>query len=232
MSSGNKIYKLITEKLNMKIISSDEEIIELKKAPIAESTISYKILIIGADLVGKTSFCNRISRNTFDLEIKSSVETTCFLKTLILFDEEIKLFLFDVKANSMDEEEEKELYKDVDGIIAIYDITQYDSFEKTEKILNSVKKKYNLDKKDKNIPIYMLGNKNDLKFLRAIDFKGTIHKAGIKGYELKEINCNKEDDIAHNIIKNLVARIYYNKLNKGDKEKIMNEAKKYENIID
>ncbi len=132
----------------------------------------------------------------------------------------------------MDEEEEKELYKDVDGIIAIYDITQYDSFEKTEKILNSVKKKCNLDKKDKNIPIYMLGNKNDLKFLRAIDFKETIHKAGIKGYELKEINCNKEDDIAHNIIKNLVARIYYNKLNKGDKEKIMNEAKKYENIID
>ena len=71
------------------------------------------------------SFCNRICRNTFDLEIKSSVETTCFVKTLFLFDEEIKLFLFDVKANSMDEDEEKELYKDINGIIAIYDITQY-----------------------------------------------------------------------------------------------------------
>jgi small GTP-binding protein len=223
--SKNKTYKSITERLHMKIISSEEEISELKKSPIQEKCICYKILIIGADLVGKTSFCNRISRNSFDLEIKSSIETTCFLKTVCLFDEEIKLFLLDVKANSMDEEEEKELYKDIDGIIAIYDITQYDSLEKTEKILNATKKKC---KWNNNIPIYMLGNKNDLKFLRAIDFEESINKVSIKGYEIKEINCIKNDDIAHNVIKNLVARIYFNNLNNEEKDKIRNEAKNFE----
>ena len=222
-SKNNAIYKSIKEKLNMKIISSEEEINELKSDKISDSCIIYKILIIGADLVGKTSFCNRICRNTFDLEIKSSVETTCFVKTLFLFDEEIKLFLFDVKVNSMDEDEEKELYKDINGIIAIYDITQFESLEKTEKILNSVKKKC---KVDKNIPIYLLGNKNDLKFLRAIDF---VANNDIKGYEIKEINCIKNDDIVHNIIKNLVAKIYFNNLSSEEKEKIRNEAKNFGN---
>ena len=223
--SKNKTYKSITERLHMKIISSEEEISELKKSPIPENCICYKILIIGANLVGKTSFCNRISRNTFDLEIKSSIETTCFLKTVYLFDEEIKLFLLDVKANSMDEEKEKELYKDIDGIIAIYDITQYDSLEKTEKILNSTKKKCLWNN---NIPIFMLGNKNDLKFLRAIDFEESINRVSIKGYEIKEINCIKNDDIAHNVIKNLVAKIYFNNLNNEEKEKIRYEAKNYD----
>ena len=223
--SKNKTYKSITERLHMKIISSEEEISELKKSPIPENCICYKILIIGANLVGKTSFCNRISRNTFDLEIKSSIETTCFLKTVYLFDEEIKLFLLDVKANSMDEEEEKELYKGIDGIIAIYDITQYDSLEKTEKILNSTKKKCLWNN---NIPIFMLGNKNDLKFLRAIDFEESINRVSIKGYEIKEINCIKNDDIAHNVIKILVAKIYFNNLNNEEKEKIRYEAKNYD----
>ena len=221
--SKNKIYKSITEKLHLKIISSEEEIAEIKKSPIPEKCICYKILIIGAELVGKTSFCNRISRNTFDLEIKSSIETTCFLKTVYLFNEEIKLFLLDVKSNSLDEEKEKELYKDIDGIIAIYDITQYNSLEKTGKILKYTKKKCKWN--NNNIPIFMLGNKNDLKFLRTIDF---VSKASSDEYEVKEINCIKNDDIAHNIIKNLVARIYFNNLNNEEKEKIRNEVKNFE----
>ncbi len=226
MSVKNKIYKSLTEKLHLKIISNEEEISELKKSPPTDKIISYKILIIGTDSVGKTSFCNRISRDAFDLEIKSSIETTCFLKTLTLFEEEIKLFLIDLKTNSLDEDDEKELYKDIDGIITLYDITQYDSYEKSEKILNNIKKKI---KWDNSIPVYMLGNKKDLSFLRAIDYDESKQKANIKGYEFKEINCNKDEDIAFNIIKNLVARIYFNRLNNEEKEKIKNEAKNYDN---
>ena len=225
MTSKNKLYKSLTEKLHLKIISSEEEISELKKNPPTDKTITYKILILGTDLVGKTSFCNRISRDTFDLEIKSSIETTCFLKTLTLFEEDIKLFLIDVKSYSMDENEEIELYKDIDGIICLYDITQYDSYEKTEKILNNVKKKI---KWDNGIPVYMLGNKKDLTFLRAIDYDESKQKSNIKGYEFKEINCNKDEDMAYNVIKNLVARIYFNRLNNEEKEKIKNEAQNFD----
>ena len=123
----NKIYKTLTEKLNIKIISNEDEFSDLKNNPPTDEDICYKILVIGTKLVGKTSFCERISRNAFDLEIKSSIETSCYIRTLTLFDEDIKLFLFDIKENSLDLEEEKEIYKDIDGIIALYDITQFDS---------------------------------------------------------------------------------------------------------
>ena len=220
----NKIYKSLTEKLNIKIISNDEELSEIKNNYPTEEDTCYKILVIGTKLVGKTSFCERISRNTFDLEIKPSNETSCYIRTLTLFDEDIKLFLFDIKENSLDVDEEKEIDKDIDGVVALYDITQFDSYAQTEKILNSIKKKCNWNKK---IPIFMLGNKNDLKFLRAIDYAENNEKARMKGYEIKEINCCKDDDNAHNIIKNLVARIYFNNLKEDDKKKWRSEAKKF-----
>ena len=220
----NKIYKSLTEKLNIKIISNEEELSEIKNNHPTEEEICYKILVIGTKLVGKTSFCERISRNAFDLELKPSNETSCYIRTLTLFDEDIKLFLFDIKENSLDVDEENEIYKGIDGIIALYDITQFDSYVQTEKILNSIKKKCNWNKQ---IPIFMLGNKNDLKFLRAIDYAEKNEKAKMKGYEIKEINCCKDDDNAHNIIKNLVARIYFNNLKEDDKKKWRNEAKKF-----
>ena len=220
----NKIYKSLTEKLNIKIISNDDELLEIKDKHPTEEEICYKILVIGTKLVGKTSFCERIARNTFDLELKPSNETSCYIRTLTLFDEDIKLFLFDIKENSLDVDEEKEIYKDIDGIIALYDITQFDSYAQTEKILNSTKKKCNWNNK---IPIFMLGNKNDLKFLRAVDFAQNNEMAKMKGYEIKEINCCKDDENAHNIIKNLVARIYFNNLKEDDKKKWRNEAKKF-----
>ena len=222
----NKIYKSLTEKLNIKIISNEEELSEIKNNYPTEEDTCYKILVIGTKLVGKTSFCERISRNIFDLELKPSNETSCYLRTLTLFDEDIKLFLLDIKENSLDIDEEKEIYKDIDGIIALYDITQFDSYIQTEKILNSTKKKCNWDNK-KPIPIYMLGNKNDLKFLRALDYAENNEKARMKGYEIKEINCCKDDDNVYNIIKNLVARIYFNNLKEDDKKKLRDEAKKY-----
>ena len=220
----NKIYKSLTEKLNIKMISNEDELSEIKDKHPTEEEICYKILVIGAKSVGKTSFCERISRNTFDLELKPSNETSCYIRTLTLFDEDIKLFLFDIKETSLDVDEEKEIYKDIDGIIALYDITQFDSYAQTEKILNTIKKKCNWNQK---IPVFMLGNKNDLKFLRAIDYAENNEMAKMKGYEIKEMNCCKDDDNVHNIIKNLVARIYFNNLKEDDKKKWRNEAKKF-----
>ena len=78
-----------------------------------------------------------------------------------------------------------------------------------------------------NIPIIIVGNKNDLKFLRNIDFSEAKEKALNLGCELLEINCNKDEDSVHNVIKNLISKIYFNDLKKEEKEKIINKAKEY-----
>ena len=230
MSKKNSsLYLRLKDELHMKFIGEEEELSEMVKKNGKKDTMEYKIIIIGDNLTGKTSFCNRFALNGFDLELKPSTETYCFLKTIILFNEEIKIYLLDVESvpiSPLDEKEEKELYNNVNGIIIIYDITHYESFEKIDKLLNNTKKKCNWNN---NIPIIMIGNKNDLKFLRNIDFSEAKQKAAELGCELREINCNKDEGLVHDIMKKLISKIYFNNLDKDAKEIIKKNAKEYTN---
>ena len=210
------------QKYGFKIITTEEELDDINKK---DNIKEYKIVIVGNNLTGKTSFCRRFVLNDFDLEIKPSRDTDCYLKTIILFDKEIKIYLLDVETipiTPLDEKEEYELYKDINGIIAIYDITQYESFENIEKLINNAKKK---GKIKNNIPVVIVGNKNDLKFLRNIDFSEAKDKALNLGCELFEINCNKDEESVHNVMKNLISKIYFNDLSKDEKMKIINKVK-------
>ena len=210
------------QKYGFKIITTEEELDDINNK---DNIKEYKIVIVGNNLTGKTSFCRRFVLNDFDLEIKPSRDTDCYLKTIILFDKEIKIYLLDVETipiTPLDEKEEYELYKDINGIIAIYDITQYESFENIEKLINNAKKK---GKIKNNIPVVIVGNKNDLKFLRNIDFSEAKDKAMNLGCELFEINCNKDEESVHNVMKNLISKIYFNDLSKDEKIKIINKVK-------
>ena len=222
-----KENSLNKKKYGVKIISSEEELLELNENDNNKDILEYKILIIGTNLTGKTSFCQRFTKNTFDLEINPSIETNCYLKTILLFDKEIKIFLLDIETipiSALDEEEEYELYKEANGIIIIYDLTQYESFENIEKLINNAKK---IGKIEKNIPMNIIGNKNDLKFLRNVDFSEAKEKAVQLGCELFEINCNKDEDMVHNVMKNLIAKIYFNSLSKEEKQKLVNNTKEF-----
>ena len=89
-------------------------------------------------------------------------------------------------------------------------------------MINNAKKK---GKIKNNIPVIIVGNKNDLKFLRNIDFSEAKEKALNLGCELFEINCNKDEESVHNAMKNLISKIYFNDLNKDEKIKIINKVK-------
>lgn len=194
----------------------------MKNSNKLNNIFEYKIIVIGDSLTGKTSFCNRFVKNEFDLEIRPSKETNCYIKTIYLFDKEIKIYLLDIETNPLPiEGYEEQIYKDVSGIIIIYDITNNDSLEKSEKLFNKAKKYCELV----NIPIFLVGNKNDLKFLRNISFDDAQKKANQLKCELKEINCNKDVENVHDLMKHIISKIYYNNLNEEEKEKIKNKAK-------
>jgi small GTP-binding protein len=210
------IYESITKKLKLKIISQQEELLDLKQKNKNKNNdneiMEYKLLIIGDKFTGKTSFCLRFALNEFNLEIKSSEQSKCYLKTILLLDKEIKVYLIDV-INSMNNLNE-ELLKEVKGVIAIYDITKLKTFESTEKLIKEVRQKIG-----NIIPILMLGNKNDLKYLRDIDYDDSIEKANSLNCILKEINFVDENSV-HDTIKYLVAKIFFNDLDDIEKEKV------------
>ena len=105
------------------------------------------------------------------------------------------------------------------GIIVIYDTTKIKTFEYTEKVIKEIRPKIG-----NIIPILLVGNKNDLKFLRDIDYEDAEEKANSLNCILKEINCVDEDSV-HEIIKYLIAKIFFNDLDDGEKEKVKNMLK-------
>ncbi len=211
---NNSIYESITKKLNLKIICQSEEMTDLKEKSKTydNNIIEYKLLILGDRFTGKTSFCSRFALNEFNLEIKSSEQSNCYLKTISLLNKEIKVYLIDV-INSLNNAIE-ELFKNVKGVMVIYDITKQKTFETTEKIIKEVRQKIG-----NTIPILLLGNKNDLKFLRDIDYDETIEKANSLNCVLREINC-VDDNSVHETIKYLVAKIFFNDLDDNEKDEI------------
>ena len=218
---SDSIYISLTKKLQFKIICQKEEKAELGIKPKKNNDIlEYKILIIGDDCTGKTSFCLRFALNEFNLEIKSSRtsnQNECYLKSILLLDKEIKVYLIDVfkKLDNLNEE----LLKNVKGVIAIYDITKLKTFETAEKLIKEIRQKIG-----NIVPILLLGNKNDLKFLRDIDYDEALEKANSLNCVLREINCVDEDSV-HETIKYLIAKIYFNDLDDVEKDRIKNILK-------
>ena len=227
MSKNPKVYSSLKD-IDLKFIGEGES--DLKDSNKQNNILEYKIIVVGDNLTGKTSFCNRFVLNEFDLEIRPSKETNCYIKTITLFDKEIKVYLLDLETNPLPiEGYEEQIYKNVNGILVMYDITNNDSLEKSEKILNKTKKYCKFDENN-NIPIILVGNKNDLKFLRNISFADAQQRANQLNCELKEINCNKDIENVHDVMKHIISKIYYNNLNEEEKEKIKNKAKQFYDI--
>jgi GTPase SAR1 family protein len=57
------------------------------------NVIEYKILLLGEKSVGKSSVCTRFALNEFNLEIKPTLLSECYTKTLKLFEQVIKVYL-------------------------------------------------------------------------------------------------------------------------------------------
>lgn len=189
----------------------------------------YIILIMGDSKVGKSSFCSRFAFNTFNLEIKESQKTESYMKKIEIFNKEINVVLIDVAShNSNDKNMLQELCNYIDGAIIMYDITSTKSFHKIEHWVDELKK-LTIQQNEKKIPIFIIGNKADLQFLRTVEKETVLEKVlilnskldsnvGIYGYESKEVNGIDENNVQE-CMKDMIAQIFVTNLNEQDKEK-------------
>lgn len=230
-SEKYKTYISIIKDLNLKVISKPEETLSIEKERKKQSlfcknnVLEYKFLVIGDNLSGKTSFCLKFAKNEFNLEIKPSKEIQCYLKTLVLFDKEIKVYLIDINDNLINNNKNLNnlLYNDIKGVFAIYDVTKSKNFEKTLKLVENLKLKIG-----NIIPFMLFGNKNDLKYLKSIELEEAKNKSKKYKCICKEGNC-VDENVVFDIIKYFVANIYFNNLDELEKEKIKNDIIDKEN---
>jgi small GTP-binding protein len=181
----------------------------------------YKLLVLGDKGVGKTSLCNRFLKNEFNLEVKPTSQSDCFMKELYLLEQVVHLYIIDVNENILSQDR-SHFYSNVNGAMILYDITKSKSFEGVEKWIIDLKQNTKGD-----LPILLVGNKSDLNFLRNVDFEELQQKALSYNCDFSETSCIEEKTVQE-AFKLIVAKIYYNEM--PNEQKNMFRVKLYQTL--
>ena len=94
-----------------------------------KESIIYKVLILGNSSVGKTSFLIRFSDDKFDPETLTIVGVDYKTKYIKRNDKNVKMQICDTAGQERFRTIAKNLYRNADGIIVMYDITNKKSFQ-------------------------------------------------------------------------------------------------------
>ena len=129
----------------------------------ASKIISYKIILIGNSGVGKTSIFRKLSTGEF---LAKNISTIGIDKKTLDYTINIKnekknfsISLFDTAGQEKFRAVTKSYFKESEGILLMYDITDKKSFDNVEIWINSIRDSIG---NNSNFVIILIGNKLDL----------------------------------------------------------------------
>jgi small GTP-binding protein len=185
---------------------------------------SFKVILLGDSLVGKTSFVNRFVSNKFE-KYHCSISIQHYKKKLKIDNSTIvNLTIWDTVGQEKFRALTKQYYHDSQGAIIMFDITDKNSFLKVESWINEL-----IEYGPKDCSIILIGNKTDLNHQRVIDFN--------EGDKLAEkyhiLFCEVSAKIGNNIneaFEKLCNVIIDKQIKEGNNNKNENNKNNIENI--
>lgn len=123
----------------------------------------YKIVLIGDSGVGKSNLLSRFTRDEFNLESKSTIGVEFATKSVVTRGKVIKAQIWDTAGQERYRAITSVYYRGALGALLVYDMSKRLSFQNVDRWLRELR-----DHADPNIVILLVGNKSDLKHLRAV----------------------------------------------------------------
>ena len=123
----------------------------------------FKVVVIGDSGVGKSNLLSRFTRNEFNLESKSTIGVEFATRTVSMEGKTIKAQIWDTAGQERYRAITSAYYRGAVGALLVYDISKHATFENVERWLKELR-----DHADSNIVIMLVGNKSDLRHLRAV----------------------------------------------------------------
>ena len=170
-------------------ISIEEEYYDLK----------IRLMLIGDSNVGKTSIIKRYCNNQFSPSYISTVGIDFETKYLRLNGKIINLQIWDTAGQERYKVLAKNYYKNSDGFIIVYDITDKKSFNNVANWITQIK-----DSASENVKCVLLGNKCDLEELRQVDInqgKDLANNYHLKFYETSAQKGNNIQKVFTDLVK-------------------------------
>ena len=119
-----------------------------------------QLLVIGNSAVGKSSILRRFTQDKFNPNYFATVGIDFFTKDVILDDKIIHIKIWDTAGQERYKSLTQGFFRNAQGIIIVYDITNQTSFDDLKYWIQSIENNINLQ--NKIIPAIIIGNKIDI----------------------------------------------------------------------
>ena len=149
------------------------------------SSLLHTVVLIGDSGVGKSNLLSRFTRNEFNLESKSTIGVEFATRSIQVDSKTVKAQIWDTGSflscllhplvppyhpltiSPAGQERYRAItsayYRGAVGALLVYDIAKHLTYENVERWLKELR-----DHADSNIVIMLVGNKSDLRHLRAV----------------------------------------------------------------
>ena len=124
----------------------------------------YKIVLTGDSGVGKSCLLSRFTRNEFDIESKSTIGVEFATRSIKVGGKTVKAQVWDTAGQERYRAITSAYYRGAVGALITYDISKLRSFNNIERWLSELR-----ELSDSDIVVMLVGNKVDLKHLRAVN---------------------------------------------------------------
>lgn len=172
---------------------------------------TFKVIIIGDSNVGKTCLTVRAAGGTFPIRTEATIGVDFKEKIVQVGKENIKLQLWDSAGQERFRHSMvPHYYRNVHGVIFVYDVTRKASFVNIEKWIEEFR--CNVVKNCSKIPQLIIGNKCDLHADRQVsetDVKILANNYGLPFWETSA-KSELETDTIETIFQSLGETLFYN----------------------
>ena len=173
-----------------------------------------QLLIIGDSTVGKTSILNRYTSGDFNKHYLATAGLDFFKKDEIFYGKTIRIKIWDTAGQERYKSLTQGYFRNAEGIIIVYDVSNSDSFGNLKYWIQSIKTHINVD--NGHVPAIIIGNKIDI-FDREVTKEEGEKFSNEKNFEYFETSAKNGKGIDE-CIKYLIKKVLKIKSKKDDEE--------------
>ena len=175
-----------------------------------QEELKFKLIVIGDELVGKTSILNRFKNNQFNAIYEPTVGLEFQSIPILIDDQSVNLLLYDVSGHQKFRSLIPLYTSDANIILLIYDISKYDTFNNINQWYSSLT---NINKND--VIFALVGNKCDLDYNRKVQMEQAQKYADDHNFIFQEVSAMNGDGIQELFMNKLIEQIRTQFIQKG-----------------
>jgi len=174
----------------------------------------FKVVLIGDSGVGKSNLLSRFTRNEFNLDSKSTIGVEFATRSIQVDAKTIKAQIWDTAGQERYRAITSAYYRGAVGALLVYDISKHQTYENVTRWLKELR-----DHADANIVIMLVGNKSDLRHLRAVpteEAKQFASDNGLSFIETSALDASNVELAFQNILTEIFRIVSEKALDNGD----------------